>query len=134
VKEYIPQVLQPTHPLREIDFFPSAKLWRRYKFLLEDENDAEILWLLDMDKRKRIKGKTCYWIKKVESQDELDPILLEDLQWWIQCMKDAGAWQESNRCTASKTGSGVGPKPTEGRPGTFGKLGSRLDKPARHVM
>jgi len=91
---YIREALQPTHPLRGIEFFPAAKLWRRYKYLLEDENDSKILWLLDMDKKKRIKGKTCYWIKKIASQDELDAILLEDLQWWIQYMKDAGAWEE----------------------------------------
>jgi hypothetical protein len=47
-----------------------------------------------MDKKKRIKGKTCYWFKRLESQDELDRILDEDLQWWVQYMKDAGAWEE----------------------------------------
>jgi len=47
-----------------------------------------------MDKRKKIKGKTCYWFKRIETQEELDQILDEDLQWWIQYMKDAGAWEE----------------------------------------
>ena len=50
--------------------------------------------LLDMDKKKRIKGKTCCWFEKLASQDELDRILDEDLRWWIQCMKDAGALEE----------------------------------------
>jgi hypothetical protein len=94
VIERIRENLQPSHPLREIDFFPTAKLWRRWRYLLEDENDSERLWLLDMEKKKRIKGKTCYWFKKLESQEELDRILDEDLQWWVQYMKDAGAWEE----------------------------------------
>jgi hypothetical protein len=92
--ERIREDLQPTHPLRGIDFLPAAKLWRRWRYLLEDENDSNILWLLDMDKKKRIKGKTCYWFKKLESQDELDRILDEDFQWWVKYMKDAGAWEK----------------------------------------
>jgi len=67
---------------------------RRWRYLLEDEENSEILWLLDFDRKKRIKGRTCYWFKKLESQEELDQILHEDLQWWIQYMKDAGAWNE----------------------------------------
>ena len=94
IKEFFEWRLQPTHPLREIDFFPAAKLWRRHKYLLEDDNNSEILWLIDFDRKKRIKGKTCYWIKKIESQEELDTVLHDDLQWWIQYMKDAGSWEE----------------------------------------
>jgi hypothetical protein len=94
VIDQIRQDLQPTHSLRDVDFFPAGKLWRRWRYLLEDENNPEILWLLDMEKKKRVKGKTCYWFKKLESQDELNRILDEDLQWWVQYMKDAGAWEE----------------------------------------
>ncbi len=86
--------LQPTHPLREIEFFPAAKVCSQLRFLLNDENDPNIMWLLDFQKRKRIKGKTYFWFKKLESQSELDQILAEDLQCWIQYMKDAGAWNE----------------------------------------
>jgi len=86
--------LQTSHPLRDIDFFPAAKLWRQWRYILEDRNDPSILWLLDMGKKKRIKGKTCYWFNKLESQDELDRILDEDLNWWVQYMKAAGAWEE----------------------------------------
>ena len=94
VIDRIREDLQASHPLRDIEFFPTAKLWRRSRYLLEDNQNSEILWLLDMDKKKRVKGKTCYWFKKLESQDELDRILDEDLQWWIQYMKDAGAWED----------------------------------------
>ena len=94
VIEKIREDLQPSHPLRDVEFFPAAHLWRRRRYLLEDENDPEILWLLDMDQKKRVKGKTCCWFKKLESQGELDGILDEGLQWWIQTMKDAGSWEE----------------------------------------
>lgn len=91
---HIKSDLQQSHPLRQVEFIPVAKLWRKWKYLLEDVSDSEALWLLDMDKKKRFKGKTCYWFKKMESQEELDEILRNDLQWWIQYMKDAGAWNE----------------------------------------
>jgi hypothetical protein len=92
--ENIRENLQATHPLRRVKFFPVGKLWRRWRYLLEDEDDSKILWLLDMERKKRIKGKTCYWFQKLDSQEELDRILNEGLQWWIQYMKDAGAWQD----------------------------------------
>lgn len=86
--------MQPAHPLKKTEFTPVAKLWRRRKYLLELEDDSATLWLLDMHRRKRIKGKTCYWFKKLTTQDELDAVLQEDLKWWVQYMKDAGAWNE----------------------------------------
>jgi hypothetical protein len=92
--EIFREKLQPTHPLQNAQFFPVAKLWRRWKYLLDDDDDPETLWILDFEKKKRVKGKTVYWFKKLESQEELDQIFHEDLQWWIQCMKDAGAWNE----------------------------------------
>jgi len=84
--------MQPAHPLKKMEFTPVAKLWRRWKYLLESDDDSATLWLLDMHKKKRIKGKTCYWFKKLTAQDELDAVLQEDLKWWVQYMKDAGAW------------------------------------------
>lgn len=90
----IKEDLQPSHPLREIAFFPVAKLWRKWKYLLEDDSNPENLWLLDMHKKKRLKGKTVYWFKRMESQKELDEVLSDDLRWWVQYMKDAGAWNE----------------------------------------
>ena len=95
VIEFFYEDLQPTHPLREYDLFPMAKCWRRYKYLVtEKDPDSELIWILDFDKKKRIKGKTCYYFKQIKTQEELDLILQEDYEWWVQYMKDAGAWEE----------------------------------------
>ena len=45
-----------------------------------------------MDQKKRIRGKTCYYFKRFDSEEELDAMLQQDLADWIQYMKDAGAW------------------------------------------
>jgi len=84
--------LQPTHPLRQYKLFPLAKCWRKYKYLIEEEERTEKLWVLDMHKKSRIKGRTCYHFKLIESQNELDEMLQKDLEEWVQYMKDAGAW------------------------------------------
>ena len=48
--------LQPSHPLRAFKLFPVAKCWRRYKFLVEEEEPSDVLWVLDMDRKKRERG------------------------------------------------------------------------------
>jgi tripartite-type tricarboxylate transporter receptor subunit TctC len=45
-----------------------------------------------MDRKKRVRGKTCYYFKRIETQQELDAMLQADYEWWVQYMKDAGAW------------------------------------------
>ena len=45
-----------------------------------------------MERRKRIKGKTCYYFKRRETQAELDAVLQADFEEWVRYMKDAGAW------------------------------------------
>ena len=92
VIEFFNRELQPTHPLRSFKLFPVAKCWRRYKFLVEEEEPSDILWVLDMDRKKRIRGKTCYYFKRMETQEELDGMLRADYKAWVQNMKDTGAW------------------------------------------
>ena len=84
--------LQPSHPLRAFKLFPVAKCWRRYKYLVEEEVPSDILWVLDLDRKTRIRGKTCYYFKRIETQEELDTMLRADYEAWVQSMKDAGAW------------------------------------------
>jgi hypothetical protein len=62
--------------------------------LIEKENASDLLWVLDMHKKKRIKGKTCYYFKRIESQEELDSMMMSHYADWVQYMKDAGAWEE----------------------------------------
>ena len=93
-REFFEQRLQPTHPLREYDLYPVAKVERKYKFLVEEMEPSEKLWVLDFEKKKRIKGKTCYYFKLIQSQEELDSLMEQDLEDWKQFMKDHGAWEE----------------------------------------
>ncbi|MBX3744851.1 MAG: hypothetical protein KF833_06030 [Verrucomicrobiae bacterium] len=91
---FIEDRLQPSHPLRAFKLFPVAKLWRAYKFLVEEEEPSEMLWVLDLDRRVRIRGKTCYDFKRIETQEELDALLEAGLADWVKHMKEAGAWEE----------------------------------------
>ncbi len=92
--DFLDEVLQPTHPLREFDLIPLAKCWRKDKYFVVEEEPSDFLWLLDFGRKKRVKGKTCYYFKLMKSQEEVDAILTDDLEWWVQYMKDAGAWNE----------------------------------------
>ncbi len=86
--------LQPSHPLRSFKLFPLAKCWRQHKYLLEEEDPSDLLWVLDMGKKMRIQGKTVFYFKLLEKQEDLDAILKADYDAWVQYMKDAGAWYE----------------------------------------
>lgn len=87
--------LQSHHPLRAYKLFPVAKCWRRKRFLVEEEEPSDNLWVLDFEKRKkRVHGKNCYWYALIKTQAELDALLQSDHEEWVQYMKDAGAWVE----------------------------------------
>lgn len=92
VIDFFNHKLRPTHPLPAFKLFPIAKRWRSYKYLVEEEEPSDHLWVLDLDRKRRIRGKLCHHFKLLESQEELDAMLQADHQWWVQYMKDAGAW------------------------------------------
>ncbi len=93
-REFFDVRFQPSHPLREYDLYPVAKVERKYKFLVEEMEPSDKLWVLDFEKKKRVKGKTCWFFKLIESQAELDALMEQDLEEWKQFMKDNGAWEE----------------------------------------
>lgn len=95
VIEFFDIRLQPTHPLRQYKLFPVAKCCRKHKYLVEEEVPTDKLWCLDFERKRRIKGKTCYYFKLIKSQEELDEILERDFRNWVQYMKEMGAWNES---------------------------------------
>lgn len=84
--------LQPSHPLRSYKLFPVAKCWRRDKYLLEEEEPSNLLWVLDMERKMRFRGKTIFYFRLLENQEDLDAMLKADYEAWVQYMKDAGAW------------------------------------------
>lgn len=90
--DFLRRELQPAHPLRAFKLFPLAKCWRKDKYLLEEEEPSDLLWVLDLHRKKRIKGKTVYYFKQMMTQEELDAVLQSDYEAWVQYMKDAGAW------------------------------------------
>ena len=90
--DFFERSLQATHPLRSFKLFPLAKCWRRHKYLIEEEESGDMLWVLDMERKQRVRGKTCYYFKRIESQEDLDAMLRADYEAWVQYMKDAGAW------------------------------------------
>jgi len=89
--EYFEFKLQPTHPLRPYKLFPIAKCWRREKYLVERQEPNDLL-VLDLESKRRIRGKTCFDFKVIESQEQLDEMLKADYEAWVQYMKDAGSW------------------------------------------
>lgn len=91
---YFDRVLQPTHPLRAFKLSPAAKCCLKQKYLVEEEEPSDLLWVLDMEKRMRISGKTFFSFKRLETQEELDALLRADYEAWVQHMKEAGAWGE----------------------------------------
>ena len=91
---FVDRKLQPAHPLRSFELFPVAKCWRKEKYLVEEESQSDILWVLDMHRKIRVKGKTCYYFKRLETQEELDTLMKGDYEAWVKTMKAAGAWQE----------------------------------------
>lgn len=90
--EYFDAKLQPCHPLLAEKMVPVAKQHRHRKYLIEGGDDPSLVWILDLDKRRRVKRKTCYYFKKIKSQEELDTIQQNGYDEWVQYMKDAGAW------------------------------------------
>lgn len=62
------------------------------KYLVEEEEPSDLLWVLDLERKKRIRGKTCYCFKRLETQEALDAMLRADHEAWVQYMKDEGAW------------------------------------------
>jgi hypothetical protein len=60
--------------------------------LVEELEPSDVLWALDMDRKKRIRGKTCYYFKRIETQEKLDDLLRADYEAWVQYLKDAGVW------------------------------------------
>ncbi len=95
VIEFFDHKLQPSHPLRAFKLFPIAKCWRKHRYLVEEMESSDLLWVLDFGRRRRIKGKTFYHFMRIETQAEMDALLKADCEEWVQSMKDAGAWNQS---------------------------------------
>ena len=56
---------------------------------------------MDFGRRKRIRDKTCYDFKRMETQEELNAVMKADYEKWDQKMKDAEAWFDESRSDAA---------------------------------
>jgi hypothetical protein len=91
VIEFLDETLQPTHRLRDRHISPLAKRCLNDRYLLEDSRDSSV-WVLDLQRKHRINGRTCYYSKQFRSQEELDGMLEIEYQDWVREMKDEGLW------------------------------------------
>ena len=82
------------HPLLQHKFFPLAKKWRQHQYIIEHDDDADLVWFLDLTKKRRIKGKMLYAFKQLNTEEEIQSMLDKDYEAWVEYMKSAGAWDE----------------------------------------
>ena len=62
--------------------------------LIEHDDDADLVWFLDLTKKRRIKGKMLYAFKQLNTEEEIQIMLDKDYEAWVEYMKSAGAWEE----------------------------------------
>lgn len=84
------QRLQPTHPLREHQLFPflkreDAKIW----ILTKDDDDSST-WLLDLTRKQRIMGRTCFALRTLADDAELEALIQRDHELWLAQFYDEG--------------------------------------------
>jgi len=92
VSDQIKHSLELQHPLRSFPFTPLAKLWRRETFIIKQDDNADKYWLLDFHRRSKRNGKRIVFFRVIKDQADMHTILQDGLEWWMQYMKDAGAW------------------------------------------
>jgi hypothetical protein len=75
---FLDAYLQPHHPLRQYKLFPmlkreDAQIW----VITKDDHDGTI-WLLDLTKKRRLKGRTIYDYRQLADDDELKALIQRD--------------------------------------------------------
>lgn len=76
--------LQPHHPLQEYALFPFLKREDRQIWIVEKEDDDGTTWLLDLTRKRRLKGRTIYAFRQLADNDELEQLIQQDHQEWIE--------------------------------------------------
>ena len=60
-----------------------AQIW----VITKDDDDGTI-WLLDLTKKRRIKGRTIYHYRELADDDELKALIQQDHQTWLDSFPD----------------------------------------------
>jgi len=87
---YLDQSLQPTHPLREHRLFPFLKREDAPIWILTKQEDDGSTWLLDLTRKKRIKGRTCFAFRSLADDAELEALIQHDHEQWLAQFDDDG--------------------------------------------
>jgi hypothetical protein len=80
--------LQPHHPLQEQELFPFLKREDRQTWIVEKEKDDGTTWLLDLTQKRRLKGRTIYAFRELVDSDELEQLIQNDHQQWLDQFDD----------------------------------------------
>lgn len=80
--------LQPHHPLQEHALFPFLKREDQQTWIVEKEEDDGTTWLLDLTQKRRLKGRTIYAFRELVDSDELEQLIKDDHQQWLDQFDD----------------------------------------------
>ncbi len=60
----------------------------RQTWILEKEEDDGTTWLLDLTQKRRLKGRTIYAFRALADSDELEQLIQNDHQEWLDQFDD----------------------------------------------
>lgn len=80
--------LQPHHPLRDYKLFPMLKREDTQIWVITKDDDDGIMWLLDLTKKRRLKGRTIYDFHQLADDDALRALIQRDHQIWLDSFPD----------------------------------------------
>jgi hypothetical protein len=86
--EFLEARLQPHHPLREQSMFPMLKREDAQIWVVTKEEDDGTMWLLDLTKKRRLKGRTIYSYRQLDGDDDLQALIQQDHQLWLDSFPD----------------------------------------------
>jgi hypothetical protein len=86
--EFLDAHLQPHHPLREHELFPMLKREDAQIWVITKEEDDGSMWLLDLTKKRRFRGRTIYHFQPLSDDDELQALIQQDHQLWLDSFPD----------------------------------------------
>lgn len=85
---YLDYRLQPHHPLREHKLFPFLKREDAQIWVITKDEDDGTTWLLDLTKKRRFRGRTIYHYRQFADDDELEAMIQQDHQSWLDSFPD----------------------------------------------
>ena len=86
--EFLDARLQPHHPLREQSLFPMLKRGDAQIWVVTKHEDDGTMWLLDLTKRRRHKGRSIYSFRQLAGDDDLQALIQKDHQLWLDSFPD----------------------------------------------